>query len=557
MMGGKVFISYATPDFSQAEGLCKYLEQSGSPVWIAPRDIPVSGYHGEAAAEAIKDARCVVLIFTGHTNTANFVRNELDYAISCKRRIIPVRLDGSRPTFAMQFLLAGSQWVDGFQHADDEWHAWIAELIDRPDSASETERPWLRPAHIFEVSRVALTAGVLIPFAVFSAALIRTRYVVDDTGCSGSLIGCLADPMVVAAIVFLVLGLSVLLPRLVTRPSTVVLEARDAIAMATGTAILTVAGFLQLWLTGLVAMAYCAGYLMLRRHANIRRAAWSAAAVLAIAVLGWWYEGSLYRWMMNRSNSALLLFDHRRTAEDLSDGLPRRVYNLFVQSISNIPTDVGATPRSQLDKEDEFRRTYSRNVTTGLAPLLQRSVLQFEPFNIVVVVDASGSREVCPDRGAVSIFVHVSTYELGEAPNWTAGRREESSLWQDFEIVIGRAADGTLKNAGDVEGLFLAHFASWLTSEPKAQARARKIENQRLIDEAFELMHFNMAKGYCGSTASESINALCAAKSLDTAAKAAAMKLALAKRPAEIRPPSCAPDQDRLLGQAVSRAAGG
>ena len=142
-MAGKVFISYATPDFSRAETLCRYIEQCGIPAWMAPRDIPAGGYHGDAVAEAIKDARCVVLIFTSQTNAANFVKNELDSAIALKRRIIPVRLDAGRPTLGLQFLLASSQWVDAYQQADDDWQKWVAELKEKTGRSLEEWLPFI------------------------------------------------------------------------------------------------------------------------------------------------------------------------------------------------------------------------------------------------------------------------------------------------------------------------------------------------------------------------------------------------------------------------------
>ena len=37
---GKVFISYSVKNQKLANELCAYLEQTGVPCWIAPRDIP-------------------------------------------------------------------------------------------------------------------------------------------------------------------------------------------------------------------------------------------------------------------------------------------------------------------------------------------------------------------------------------------------------------------------------------------------------------------------------------------------------------------------------------
>jgi hypothetical protein len=59
-----VFISYASPDRSVADGVCGALERAGMACWIAPRDVTPGEFYAEAIVRAIDAAKVMVLVLS-------------------------------------------------------------------------------------------------------------------------------------------------------------------------------------------------------------------------------------------------------------------------------------------------------------------------------------------------------------------------------------------------------------------------------------------------------------------------------------------------------------
>ena len=83
---GRVFISYSSSDSETADTLCRLLEERGVACWMAPRDVSPGAKYGEAILQAIEDASALVLIFSEHANNSEQVMNEVERAVSKKKR---------------------------------------------------------------------------------------------------------------------------------------------------------------------------------------------------------------------------------------------------------------------------------------------------------------------------------------------------------------------------------------------------------------------------------------------------------------------------------------
>ena len=107
-MAHDIFISYAPPDRTTAESVCRRLEAAGFLCWIAPRDIG-GGVDWDLA---IEDSPLVVLIFSAAANVSRQVRDEVALAVEIGAGIVVFGIDGSEPTGALRLRLTHRPWID-------------------------------------------------------------------------------------------------------------------------------------------------------------------------------------------------------------------------------------------------------------------------------------------------------------------------------------------------------------------------------------------------------------------------------------------------------------
>jgi len=68
----------------------------------------------------------VLLIFSGHSNRSKHVRDEIYYAISEEKIILPFRIENLDPTGAMRLHLSSRHWLDAYQPS---WQVHINHLV--------------------------------------------------------------------------------------------------------------------------------------------------------------------------------------------------------------------------------------------------------------------------------------------------------------------------------------------------------------------------------------------------------------------------------------------
>ncbi len=106
-----IFLSYSHHDDALMRPLHAGLRGGGFSVWIDEGLEPGTPSWQAAIQEAIRQARCLVLLMTPHANASTWVNNEVHYASALGKRIFPVHGAGSE-TEAVPLLLFGAQRVD-------------------------------------------------------------------------------------------------------------------------------------------------------------------------------------------------------------------------------------------------------------------------------------------------------------------------------------------------------------------------------------------------------------------------------------------------------------
>ena len=130
ILGGKVFISYASQDTNIAVALCNALEHAGVPCWMAPRDVRPGDFYADSIVHAITAAPAFVLILSRGAIDSPHVLREIERASSKKRRIVAFRIDTTPLQPHSHIPERGSHWLDREQwrsHAtDSKAHQCIA-----------------------------------------------------------------------------------------------------------------------------------------------------------------------------------------------------------------------------------------------------------------------------------------------------------------------------------------------------------------------------------------------------------------------------------------------
>lgn len=91
----QVFISFCNSDEMKAKHIGKMLERNGVMLWKAPDMVPADVNHDEASQEAIKNCDTFIIILSRYSQKLDAIYEELSYAVSLEKNIVPVALDNN------------------------------------------------------------------------------------------------------------------------------------------------------------------------------------------------------------------------------------------------------------------------------------------------------------------------------------------------------------------------------------------------------------------------------------------------------------------------------
>lgn len=108
----KVFISHSSKDEALASKVVSSLERAGLEVWYDKREIMPGDNWGDKIAEGLRESDAMVVLFTPSALESDFMRRDIDYALSqkpFKRRVVPVLVGD-----ALRFQGVSIPWI--FDH---------------------------------------------------------------------------------------------------------------------------------------------------------------------------------------------------------------------------------------------------------------------------------------------------------------------------------------------------------------------------------------------------------------------------------------------------------
>jgi hypothetical protein len=165
-----IFVSYASPDRDAAFRIVGFLEQNGIRCWVAPRDVPPGMEYGQAIIEGIAQSRALVLILSDQSNESQFVRKEVERAVSKTKPVLPVRIREVTPSGSLEFFISSAQWVDAWKSPMEQHLLPLVAAIKAmgtPDAASVRSSTLPAPRR----SHAPLIAGIVLAVLLAGAAL--------------------------------------------------------------------------------------------------------------------------------------------------------------------------------------------------------------------------------------------------------------------------------------------------------------------------------------------------------------------------------------------------
>ena len=141
-----IFLSYAKEDREVARKVATLLENAGWVVWW-DRRIPAGRTWRSVLEEALRDMRCMVVLWSTHSVESDWVRDEADEART-RKRLVPVLIEAVNPPVGFRTIQAAdlSDW-DGSNSAPGvkQLIADLESLVGKPaQKAAEEIREMLR-----------------------------------------------------------------------------------------------------------------------------------------------------------------------------------------------------------------------------------------------------------------------------------------------------------------------------------------------------------------------------------------------------------------------------
>jgi hypothetical protein len=165
-----VFVSYASADRDVAFRIVGYLEEQGIHCWVAPRDVGPGVEYGQAIIDAIGEVRALVLVLSDQSNESQFVRKEVERAVSKTKPVLPVRIREVTPSGALEFYISSAQWVDAWKSPMEQHLGPLVAAIKAMGTPGSA--PVRSVAPQAQASRVGARHGLNIGLALVAVAAL-------------------------------------------------------------------------------------------------------------------------------------------------------------------------------------------------------------------------------------------------------------------------------------------------------------------------------------------------------------------------------------------------
>lgn len=108
---GYAFISYSSKNQTSADAMRALFKKHNIDTWMAPYDIPAGSEYAEVLYDALTGCSCLVLMLTDVSQNSQWVKKEVNIAITNGKTVIPVKLEDVELNSSMKLYLNDQQIV--------------------------------------------------------------------------------------------------------------------------------------------------------------------------------------------------------------------------------------------------------------------------------------------------------------------------------------------------------------------------------------------------------------------------------------------------------------
>lgn len=167
-----IFISYSKEDIGTAEAVYEFLCNNNIKCWLATKNAVSSKSYVEEIITAIKDSVAVIVIFSHEANGSDFVKKELERAITYKIPIFVFRIDDSKPDGEMEFFISASHWLnvyeEGFENSLERLFSDCSKVLNKTSQINNNiKQRFFSKAYSFNGRIRRLEFGVSIIMFLF------------------------------------------------------------------------------------------------------------------------------------------------------------------------------------------------------------------------------------------------------------------------------------------------------------------------------------------------------------------------------------------------------
>jgi hypothetical protein len=178
-MVGTAFISYASEDETVATTISAFLERNGVPCWIASRDVQPGADYGSEIINGIEASRLLVLVLSEHANASEFVKREVERAVSKGKPVFPVRVQDVAPSKSLELFVSSAEWIDAFHPPLERYLGRLTDSIrsatdERQERRSDFQPAGPAPKRDFQKTlMIALAVAVVVLSVLLARSLLR------------------------------------------------------------------------------------------------------------------------------------------------------------------------------------------------------------------------------------------------------------------------------------------------------------------------------------------------------------------------------------------------
>jgi hypothetical protein len=135
-----IFISYSRRDLEFVTQLHQYLTKKRISAWFDKENIQAVDQWRTSIVDGIRDCKVFLLVLSPDSAASTNIRKEVDLAERYNKQIVPLMWRATEIPVAMEYQLAGIQWIDFKEMASEENFSELVDILQQLiDGASLSE----------------------------------------------------------------------------------------------------------------------------------------------------------------------------------------------------------------------------------------------------------------------------------------------------------------------------------------------------------------------------------------------------------------------------------